>query len=129
MKIYFDDKLKVFADTGKHTIKTDQPVKAGSDGEFPTPFTTFLASVGTCAGIFVKGFCDRRKIPTDNISLSQQVFFDRSKGIIGRIDITIHVPGDFPEKYDQAVMASARHCSVKKHLRDDIEINVNIQRS
>jgi len=126
MKIYFDKKLQVNADVGEHTIRTDQPVKAGSLGEHPAPFTLFLASIGTCAGIYVKGFCDQRKISTDNIWLTQDNHYDQAKRIMGKIVINIHVPVDFPEKYEPAVIASAQHCAVKKHLRDDIELVVNL---
>ncbi|MCD4734753.1 MAG: OsmC family protein [Bacteroidales bacterium] len=128
MKIYFDKKLQVNAEVGEYTIRTDQPVKAGSLGEYPAPFTLFLASIGTCAGIYVKGFCDQRKISTDNIWLTQDNHYDPSRRVMGKIVIIIHVPEDFPEKYESAVIASAQHCAVKKHLRDDIDLIVKIQK-
>ena len=31
----------------------------GGQGSAPTPFATFLASMGTCAGIYVLGFCKK----------------------------------------------------------------------
>ncbi|MBN1340123.1 MAG: OsmC family protein [Bacteroidales bacterium] len=129
MKIYFEDKLKVFADFEGYTIKTDQPVKSGGDGDYPAPFSLFLASLGTCAGIYVKGFCDSRKIPVENISLSQRSIYDPVKKIIGRIEITIHIPVDFPEKYEAALIHSAALCAVKRHLRDDIEVKVKTERA
>lgn len=129
MKIYFEDKLKVFADFEGYTVKTDQPTKAGGDGEYPAPFSLFLASLGTCAGIYVKGFCDSRKIPTEEISLSQKNIYDPARQIIGKIEITIHIPADFPEKYEPAVINSAALCAVKKHLRTDIEVEVKTERA
>ncbi len=129
MDIYFGGNKKVFADVNGYTVKTDQGVRSGGDGEYPEPFTMFLASLGTCAGIYVKVFCDQRSIPTDEIRLTQEVRFDPIKRMIGIIDLDIHVPQDFPEKYEQAMIQTASLCAVKRHMKDDIVFNVQVKRA
>lgn len=129
MNIYFKGKKQVFADINGFTVQTDQSPKGGGDGTFPEPFTLFLASLGTCAGIYVKGFCDQRGIPTDQIRLTQEQHYDSVKKMIGRVDIQIHVPSDFPEKYDSAVINTASLCAVKRHLKEEIEMNVSVVRA
>lgn len=89
----------------------------------------FLASLGTCAGIYVKSFCDQRGIPTDQIKLSQDPQFDPVRHMIGKIDLQIHVPGNFPEKYEQAMIQTASLCAVKRHLKEDIEFSVRVVRN
>jgi putative redox protein len=129
MDIYFKGKKQVFADINGFTIQTDQSPRGGGEGEFPEPFTLFLASLGTCAGIYVKGFCDSRDIPTENIKLTQEQHYDPVRKMIGKVDIQIHVPADFPEKYEGAVIQSASLCAVKRHLKDDIEMDVKVVRA
>lgn len=129
MEIYFEGKKKVFANVNGHTIKTDQAIKSGGDGEYPEPFTMFLAALGTCAGIYVKSFCDQRGIPAENIRLTQAQKFNPIKKIIDKIEIQIHVPGDFPEKYENAVIQTASLCAVKRHLKDDIHVDVKVIRN
>jgi len=129
MDIYFKGNKQVFADINGFTVQTDQSLRGGGGGEFPEPFTLFLASLGTCAGIFVKGFCDSRGIPSDEIRLTQEQQYDQARKMIGRVDIQIHVPADFPEKYEGAVIQSASLCAVKRHLKDEIEMNVNVVRA
>ena len=129
MKIYYPGNKKVFADINGFTVKTDQAKQSGGDGEYPEPFTLFLASLGTCAGIYVKVFCDQRKISTENISLSQEQHFNPAKRIIDKIELVINIPGDFPEKYEAAMIKTASLCAVKKHLRDDIELSIKTNRS
>ena len=128
MEIYFEGKKKVFANVNEYTIKTDQAIQSGGDGEFPEPFTMFLAALGTCAGIYVKSFCDQRGIPSENIRLTQAQNFNPVKKIIDHIEIQIHVPGDFPNKYESAVIQTASLCAVKRHLKDDINVEVSIVR-
>ena len=129
MNIYFGGPKKVYADVNGFTIKTDQHPRGGGEGEYPEPFTLFLASLGTCAGIFVKGFCDQRGIDTTNIKLTQEQSFNPVKRMIDQVDIKIHVPEDFPEKYDNALVQTASLCSVKRHLKDDINVSVKIARN
>ncbi len=128
MKIYFPGNKKVFADFNGFTIETDQSPQGGGEGEYPEPFTLFLASLGTCAGIYTKSFCDQRGIPAGNITLSQEQSFNPVKRIIDRFTIIIHVPADFPEKYERALIQTASLCAVKKHLREDIDVEVKIER-
>jgi len=124
MQIYFDGNKKVNAKLNGNVIKTDQPVQGGGDGSAPAPFDLFLASLGTCAGIYVKGFCDQRGISTDNIKIIQKMNFNPSTRLIDKIDLEIQLPDDFPEKYKDAVIKAADQCAVKRHLQEAPEFDV-----
>ena len=100
----------------RHTIMTDQPPAGGGKGEAPTPFALFLASMGTCAGIYVLGFCQQRGLPTDGIRIVQKMHRDMQTGLIGQVVFEIQVPPSFPEKYYSSLVRSAQLCAVKKHL-------------
>ncbi|NTU63365.1 MAG: osmotically inducible protein OsmC [Chloroflexi bacterium] len=124
MEITFPGGARVDAHFGGFTLKTDQPIQGGGDGSAPTPFATFLASIGTCAGIYVLGFCQQRGIPTRDIKIVQRMHGDRMTGLIGQIDLEIQLSPDFPEKYKDAVIRSAEQCAVKKHLEHPPVFNV-----
>lgn len=117
MIITFDGKAKVNAEYHGITIHTDQPQPSG-DGSAPAPFDLFLASIGTCAGIYVKSFCDQRKIPTADIRIVQSMEFDRATHLISRIHLEIQLPSGFPEKYKAAVINAADICAVKRHFHN-----------
>ena len=124
MEITFPGGARVDANFGGMTVKTDQPVQGGGQGSAPTPFATFLASIGTCAGIYVLGFCQQRGIPTQGIKIVQRMHSDRMTGLVGQIDLEIQLPPDFPAKYKDAVIRSAEQCAVKKHLEHPPVLNV-----
>lgn len=115
IKVTFDGNKKVNAQVGNHIVKTDQPVDNGGEDTYPAPYELFLASMATCAGIYVKGFCDNRNIPTEKISLTQTHEFDE-KGMATNIGITINLPADFPAQYIDSVVHVANLCKVKKQL-------------
>ena len=128
MTIDFPGGKRVDAHFDDFVVKTDQPPQSGGDGSAPTPFLTFLASIGTCAGIYVLGFCQQRSIPTEGIKIGQRMEVDRATGMVSKVFLDIHLPVGFPEKYKDAVIRSADQCAVKKHLAHPptFEIQANI---
>ena len=125
MIIDFPGGARVDAHIGEFTIKTDQPPQGGGEGSAPTPFTTFLSSLGTCAGIYVLGFCRQRGLPTENIRLIQHMDFDPATHMVSNVTLDIQLPADCPEKYKSAVIRSAEQCAVKKHFEKPPAIQVN----
>jgi putative redox protein len=112
MKIDFPGGSRVDAHFGPFTVATDQPPVASA----PSPFELFLASIGTCAGIYVLGFCNQRNLPAEGIRIVQRVHRDPTSGMVGNIELEIQVPPSFPEKYRASLIRSAELCAVKKHL-------------
>lgn len=127
IKITFPGGKKVNAELDGMVIPTDQPVRFGGEGSAPAPFTLFLASIGTCAGIYILGFCQERGIPTDRITLSQRMehAISEGKSSLSKIIIDIRVPGDFPEKYREAVKKVAEQCAVKKAVMNPPAFEIN----
>ncbi len=116
MMIDFPGGARVDAHFGPYTVMTDQPPAGGGTGSVPTPFAMFLASLGTCAGIYVLGFCQQRGLPTDGIRIVQRMKSSPFSGMVEQIDLEIQVPPEFPEKYRSALIRAAELCAVKKHM-------------
>ena len=124
LEIFFAGNKKVNAKFKGFVVKTDQPINGGGDGDDPSPFELFLSSLGTCAGIFVKSFCDQRNLPTDNIKIIEHVETDPAKHSVSKIGLEIVLPADFPEKYKNAVISAADLCSVKRLIQNPPEFDV-----
>ena len=117
--ITFPGGKKVNAEVNGMIISTDQPKLQGGEGSSPSPFHHFLASIGTCAGIYVLSFCQERGIPTDKITLTERLEYapgPDGKSVLDTIAIDINVPSDFPEKYSNALIKVADQCAVKKAI-------------
>jgi putative redox protein len=116
MMISFPGNKKVDSTYKGFTVHTDQPVSEGGENSAPEPFDLFLASIGTCAGIYVSSFCRERGIDTADLRLILTFHPNAATGMVERIDVQIKLPPGFPEKYKAAVIRSAEMCFVKKHL-------------
>ncbi|MGE5263401.1 MAG: OsmC family protein [Acidobacteriota bacterium] len=124
----FPGGARVDAHFGPFTIPTDQPPPSGN-GSAPTPFATFLASIGACAGIYVLGFCRQRGIPTDGIKIVQRMQTDPETHMVSNVSLDILLPPGFPTKYKEAVIRSADQCAVKKHLAHPPAFEINAVQS
>ena len=122
--ITFPGGSRVDASFDGFTVPTDQPQVGGGDGSAPTPFAVFLSSIGTCAGIYVLGFCKQRGLPTEGIQIIERIHRDPSAGMVETIDLEIQVPESFPDKYYESLIRSANLCAVKKHLEHPPSFNV-----
>ncbi len=116
MLIDFPGGDRVDAHFGPYTVMTDQPSPSGDPGSAPTPFSLFLASIATCAGIYVLGFCKQRNLPTEGMRIVQRADRNRLTGMVENVELEIQVPPGFPEKYLPSLVRSAELCAVKKHI-------------
>ena len=130
IKITLDGGRKVTAHLNDgRQVTTDQPVAEGGTNAAPTPFDIFLASLATCAGVYVNDFCTHRNIPTDTITLTQSAEFtmdDTGKHVLASVSLTIHLPVDFPEKYREAIVRVAELCAVKRAILHPPQFSVRL---
>ena len=124
IRVSFPGGKRVDAEVGAHLVHTDQSSAHGGEGSAPEPFELFLASLATCAGIYVLGFCQARGIPTEGLGLVQRHEFDPATQQLVRVELEVALPPNFPEKYRVAVLRAAANCKVKKVLGAPPEITV-----
>ena len=125
MTIDFPGGARVDAHFGGFVIPTDQPQSGGGESSAPTPFATFLSAIGTCAGIYVLGFCRQRGIPTNGIRLVQRMETDPLTHLVSDVRVTIELPEGFPAKYADAAVRAAEQCAVKKHFEHPPVVRVD----
>lgn len=124
MLIDFPGGARVDAHFGPYTVPTDQPPAGGGEGLAPTPFAVFLSSLGTCAGIYVLGFCRQRNLPVEGIRIIERINSNPRTGLVDSVDMEIQVPPGFPEKYYKALILSAEQCKVKQQMDAPPTFNV-----
>jgi ribosomal protein S12 methylthiotransferase accessory factor len=124
IEVSFPGGKRVDAKVGDLVVRTDQPVAAGGAGSAVAPFDLFLASVATCAGIYVLGFCQARGLSMAGISLREHVELDEATKLPTHIRLELVLPESFPDKYRAAVVRAAEGCKVKKTIAAQPRIDV-----
>ncbi|MDD2804832.1 MAG: OsmC family protein [Elusimicrobiales bacterium] len=115
MKITFPGNKKVSAQWHGFEIATDQPAPSG-EGSAPTPFDLFLASLGTCAGIFALGFVQSRGLSPEGLGIDVSFEVSPETHLLSKAVMKITPPKDFPAKYLPALVKSAEQCLVKRTM-------------
>ncbi|HDR16849.1 MAG TPA: osmotically inducible protein OsmC [Desulfobacteraceae bacterium] len=129
LEIVFPGGKRVDARINGMTVHTDQYPEEGGEGTAPEPFEVFLASIGTCAGIYALDFCRARDIPTDDLSISMKCSFDEKTFRCSKIELNLKLPQEFPDQYLKAVVRSMDLCSVKKHIMEPPIMELNASKS
>lgn len=71
------------------------------------------------------GFCRERGIPVNDIQLVQEMSVDPDTGLVSDIRIDVQLPPGFPDRYREAVLRAADHCTVKRHFEHPPRIAVS----
>jgi putative redox protein len=116
IEVTFPGGKRVDARVGPYIIHTDQPVDGGGEATAVAPFDLFLASLATCAGLYVLAFCQVRSLAIDGLAIRQHVDFDPGTKLPTRIHLELRLPSSFPDKYRSAVVRAAEGCKVKKTI-------------
>lgn len=116
MQIGFPGGAAVQADFSGFAVLTDQAPEHGGAGAAPEPFQLFLASLGTCAGLYALRFCQERGIATAGLGLTLTTEQDPERRRLAAIRLEIRLPEGFPEKYRAAIVRAADQCAVKRHI-------------
>ncbi|MEJ2642403.1 MAG: OsmC family protein [Desulfosarcinaceae bacterium] len=116
MKISFPDGNRVDADFNGFKVPTDQALESGEPGSAPEPYDLFVASLGTCAGIYALSFCQERKLSTEGLAIDVSAEKDEKSHLFTQITMEIALPADFPERYRKAICRTAGLCTVKRSL-------------
>ncbi|PIS47303.1 MAG: osmotically inducible protein OsmC [Elusimicrobia bacterium CG08_land_8_20_14_0_20_51_18] len=121
MEISFPGNQKVNASLNGFEIRTDQPAEGGGEGSAPAPFDLFLASLGTCAGIYAISFFQNRRLNAEGFKMTLDFSWNEEKHLLDKISFTLTLPKDFPEKYIPALKKSVELCTVKRTLAEPPE--------
>lgn len=124
IQLTFPGGQKVNAQIRDFEIKTDQPLPAGGENTAPTPFELFLASLITCAGIYVVNFFLERNLSMEGLAMQANYVRNPETKLVESYDIEITLPKGFPEKYKTAVIRTAELCTVKRHLHQPPKMTV-----
>jgi putative redox protein len=125
MKISFPGGSRVDADFNGFKVPTDQALESGEPGSAPEPYDLFVASLGTCAGIYALSFCQERGLATEGLAIFVTAEKDDKTGLFAQIDMEISLPADFPERYRKAICRTAGLCTVKRSLAKPPSFNIS----
>jgi len=110
-----------------HEVVTDQQPKDGGTDQAMTPAELFIASLGTCIGVFAARFCQRHNLPTEGMKVLLDWTYAKDPPRIGSIRADLHYPHDIPEAEKKGLLRMAEACFVHETILHKPEIKVELK--
>ncbi len=117
---------------GPHQFVADVPVALGGNDEGPHPYDLLLASLGTCAAMFVTAVARQRGWPLelarvvlnhDRVNADDCLSCETKEGMLDRVRRDVELVGPLTEEQRQALFEIASNCAVSQILTKEIWID------
>jgi len=127
MDIAFEGKRSFKTVVRGHEIRMDLPANEGGDDTAPTPPELFVASLGTCIGVYATSYLRTANLNSEGVTIDIDWEFGPNKKKISKILISINVPNADLGQRKKALLAAAEKCLLHNTLREHPDINIDIQ--
>lgn len=126
-----EDSFRTDIEAGPHTLVGDEPESVGGTDAGPTPYDLLLAALGSCTGMTLRMYADRKDWPLEEtiVRLRHEKIHARDcdhcetkDAKIDRIEREIEVNGALSNEQRQRLLEIANKCPVHKTLSGEIDV-------
>lgn len=130
------DGFRTEIQAGTHSLLADEPKAMGGTDTGPTPYDLLLAALGSCTGITLRMYADRKEWPLEEaivhlthekIHAEDCAHCETAEGKIDRIEREIELVGDLSADQRDRLLDIANKCPVHRTLHSDIDIQSRLQ--
>jgi uncharacterized OsmC-like protein len=126
MLIRYLGKLAFKVKERKHFLVVDQAADKGGRDLGPTPTELFIASLGTCIGMYVARFCETRRISRKGMKI--ELLWQRGDNPprIADIKAKIKLNHKVPRERKKALLRAAESCFIQHTLENAPNIKITL---
>lgn len=123
---YYKGNMLFESKVGNHTLSIDVPEDVGGRDRGPTPLELFVASLGSCIGVYVASYCEKNGI--DDTGMTVEINFEKVSNPtrLANLKAIIRLPkGDCGHRV-KAIEQTAMHCAVHNTIRTMKELAIEV---
>ena len=126
MTIAYTGGMQFVAETRGHRITIDLPPGQKGEDSGPTPPELFIASLGSCIGVYVVDYLTSRGLPRDGVRVEMTWEDEKSPARIGTVTANIELPDGIGPEHTRMALKAAQACKIHNTLHHKPEVCVTI---
>jgi len=126
MGVTYTGGMQFVAEVRGHKVTIDLPPSQKGTDAGPTPPELFIASLGSCIGVYVVGYLQAQRLPCDGVSVRMSWEEGKSPARIARISAEIKLPEGATPEHARMALKAAEMCKIHNTLKQKPEVRVSI---
>jgi putative redox protein len=131
-----EDEFRTEIRAGRHALVADEPESVGGQDAGPTPYDYLLAGLGSCTGMTLRMYADRKDWPLEDatVHLTHEKMHaedcdhcETTEGKIDHIRREIELEGDLTAEQRQRLLEIANKCPVHRTLHSEIDVETALR--
>ena len=110
----------------QHALTIDLSIDKGGRDLGMNPPEIFIASLGSCIGVYVARYCQNAKLNAEGMTVHLEWELSDDKKKIGAINVSIALPEAEVGKREKAILEVAHHCLIHNTILGQPEINLTL---
>ncbi len=110
-----------------HIMTVDLPKEKGGEDSGMHPPEVFMASLGSCIGVYIARYCQNAKLDSEGMSVGLEWSLSDDKTKISDIEVHIALPKADIGKRKNVVLEVARHCLIHNTILGQPQIRISLE--